>query len=260
MKDAQRGGIFFRLLALLMLAMLVAAVYLVRHPLLRLAGGWWEVDDRPERADAIVVLGDDNFGGDRAARAAELFRGGMAPIVVASGRLLRSYAGIAELIERDLQTQGVPASAIVRFPQRAGNTREEAQALRDLVAEPGMAARPGGHLELSHAARALHFSQDLSAAGRRADHFRAGFGLRSGSLVGNASGQEAFLPGDSGLPDCRLGTVGRRRFGAGPAANPPAPSPSPVSQIKAVAVRVSTLASFWAVLGVYNFPGGRTML
>jgi uncharacterized SAM-binding protein YcdF (DUF218 family) len=137
MKNAQRGGIFFRLLALLMLAMLIGAVYLVRHPLLKLAGGWWEVEDRPERADAILVLGDDNFGGERAAKAAELFREGMAPVVVASGRLLRSYAGIAELIERDLQTRGVPASAIVRFPQRAANTREEAQALRDLVASRG---------------------------------------------------------------------------------------------------------------------------
>jgi uncharacterized SAM-binding protein YcdF (DUF218 family) len=137
MRSAQHGGIFFRLLALLMLAMLVAAVYVVRHPLLRLAGGFWEVEDRPERADAILVLGDDNFAGDRAAKAAELFRDGMAPLVVASGRLLRSYAGIAELIARDLETMGVPATAIVQFPQRAGNTREEAQALRDLVASRG---------------------------------------------------------------------------------------------------------------------------
>jgi uncharacterized SAM-binding protein YcdF (DUF218 family) len=137
MNGAQHGGIFFRLLALLMFALLVTAVYLVRHPLMRLAGGWWVVDDRPEQADAIVVLGDDNFGGDRAVRAAQLFRGGMASTVVASGRLLRPYAGVAELIERDLQTQGVPASAILRFPQRAANTREEAQALRDLAAGRG---------------------------------------------------------------------------------------------------------------------------
>jgi uncharacterized SAM-binding protein YcdF (DUF218 family) len=137
MTKTQHGGIFFRLLALLLLAMLIGAVYLVRHPLLKLAGGWWVVEDRPERADAILVLGDDNFAGDRAARAAELFRDGMAPAVVASGRLLRSYAGIAELIDRDLQARGVPASAIVRFPQRAANTREEAQALRDLVKSRG---------------------------------------------------------------------------------------------------------------------------
>jgi hypothetical protein len=36
-----------------------------------------------------------------------------------------------------LQAQGVPANAILRFPQRAGNTREEAEALRDLVASRG---------------------------------------------------------------------------------------------------------------------------
>lgn len=137
MKGSQRGGILFRLLALLLLALLVGAVYLVRHPLLRFAGGWWVAQDRPERADAIVVLGDDNFAGDRAAKAAELFRDGLAPTVVASGRLLRSYAGVAELIGRDIEARGVPPSAILRFPQRAANTREEALALRELVSSRG---------------------------------------------------------------------------------------------------------------------------
>lgn len=137
MSGAQQGGIFFRLLVLLLLALLAAAVYVVRYPLLRIAGGWWEVEDPPEMADAILVLGDDNFAGDRAARAAELFSDGMAPQVVASGRTLRSYAGIAELMERDLETHGVPASAILQFPQRADNTREEAQALRELVMSRG---------------------------------------------------------------------------------------------------------------------------
>jgi len=137
MKSAQRGGIIFRLMFLLMLAVPLFGIYLVRHPLLRFAGDWWVVDERPERADAIVVLGDDNFGGDRAARAAELYRANWAPMVVASGRLLRPYAGIAELIGRDLETRGVPQNAILRFPQRAENTREEAQALRDLVTSRG---------------------------------------------------------------------------------------------------------------------------
>jgi uncharacterized SAM-binding protein YcdF (DUF218 family) len=137
MKNAQRGGIFFRLLVLLLFAMLVAAVYLARQPLMRLAGGWWVVEDRPERADAILVLGDDNFDGDRAAEAAELFREGLAPLVIASGRMLRPYAGIAELIARDLETRGVPTAAIMRFPQQADSTREESLALRDLAAKRG---------------------------------------------------------------------------------------------------------------------------
>ena len=137
MSGRQRGGIFFRLLVLLLLALLAAAIYVVRHPLLRVAGAWWVDGDQPERADAILVLGDDNFAADRASRAAELYRDGMAPVVVVSGRLLRPYAGLSELMERDLQTRGVPASAILRFPQRAANTRKEAAALRDLVASRG---------------------------------------------------------------------------------------------------------------------------
>jgi uncharacterized SAM-binding protein YcdF (DUF218 family) len=137
MSGAQRGGIFFRLLVLTMLALFLAAVYLARHPLLRLAGRFWEVDDRLEQADAILVLGDDNFAGDRASRSAELFRAGWAPLVVASGRLLRSYAGVAELMGRDLETREVPQGAILRFPHRANNTREEAQALRELVISRG---------------------------------------------------------------------------------------------------------------------------
>lgn len=108
MKRTQRGGIIFRLMFLLMLALFLTGIYLVRHPLLRLAGGWWVVDEQPARADAILVLGDDNFAGELAAKAAELYRANWAPLVVASGRLLRPYAGIAELMERDLETRGVP--------------------------------------------------------------------------------------------------------------------------------------------------------
>jgi uncharacterized SAM-binding protein YcdF (DUF218 family) len=137
MSGAQRGGIVFRLMVLLMLALLLAAVYLARHPLLRLAGSWWEVEDQLERADAILVLGDDNFAGERASRSAELYRAGWAPLVVASGRLLRSYAGVAELIRRDLETRDVPTTAILQFPHQASNTREEAEALRELAVDRG---------------------------------------------------------------------------------------------------------------------------
>ncbi len=133
MKHPQRGGIVFRLLSLLLLALLFAAVYLLRHPLLRFAGNWWEVQDRPQRSDAVLVLGGDNFNGDRAAKAAELYRANWAPLVVASGRMLRPYAGMAELIGRDLENRGVPPDAILRFPHRANNTLEEAQALRQLA-------------------------------------------------------------------------------------------------------------------------------
>src|SRR5258708_27435196 len=95
----EAGGIFTTLIALLFLAVLCAALYLVRRPLLSFAGESWIVDETLDRADAIIVLSDDNFYADRVTRAAELIREGKAPIVVASGKRLRPYAGIAELMQ-----------------------------------------------------------------------------------------------------------------------------------------------------------------
>ena len=57
---SQHGGIVFRLLFLMFLAVLLFVLYLIRQPLLHLAGGFWVVDDGPQHSDAIVMLSDDN--------------------------------------------------------------------------------------------------------------------------------------------------------------------------------------------------------
>jgi uncharacterized SAM-binding protein YcdF (DUF218 family) len=132
---SERGGIISKFIFLVFLVCLIGVVYIARHPLLRLAGSVWIVDDAPVRADAIVVLGDDNFHADRAARAAELFQSGWAPRIVASGRFLRPYASIAELTEHDLKDRGVPVDAIVRLTHRAENTREEIDVVVHLAAQ-----------------------------------------------------------------------------------------------------------------------------
>jgi hypothetical protein len=121
-------------LFLLFFAALLLVLYAARHPLLRLAGSFWVVDETPGQSDAIVMLGDDNYAADRATRAAEAFKAGLAPRVVASGRFLRPYASIADLEQRDLTERGVPAAAIVKLAQHAGNTREEALAISELLA------------------------------------------------------------------------------------------------------------------------------
>src|SRR5215468_2606595 len=137
LKQRQRGGIITTFVALLFLALLCLAVYLARHPLLRFAGEELIVEDTLEKSDAIILLSDDNFYADRATRAAELYRQNLAPIVVASGVRLRPYAGIAELMTHDLIERGVPKDRIIPFPQDADNTREEAEALKTLVAQKG---------------------------------------------------------------------------------------------------------------------------
>jgi uncharacterized SAM-binding protein YcdF (DUF218 family) len=131
----QRGGIIFRLLSLIALCTVIGALYVARRPLLREAASFWIVADAIQPADVIIVIGDDDFAGDRAREAATLFQNHWAPQVVASGRMLRPYTSIADLIARDLQAQGVPASAILRFSHRANNTLEEAQGLRVLIAQ-----------------------------------------------------------------------------------------------------------------------------
>src|SRR4029077_2269149 len=122
-----RGGIIFRLLALLVLCLFDGIIYLARNPLIRAAGGFWIVEDRLETADVSVVIGDDDFAADRATEAAALFHGGWAHLIVASGRMLRSYSPVADLMTRDWESRGVPAKAIMRFSHRADNTLEEAK-------------------------------------------------------------------------------------------------------------------------------------
>jgi uncharacterized SAM-binding protein YcdF (DUF218 family) len=132
-KDGQSGGILVKLLVLLGTVIFCTFLYLVRHPIFRFAAENWIVEDPLDKADALIVLSDDNFYADRATRAAELFREGKAPLIVASGRRLRPTAGIAELMEHDLVERGVPKDRILRFTQDAGSTREEAEALVKLA-------------------------------------------------------------------------------------------------------------------------------
>jgi uncharacterized SAM-binding protein YcdF (DUF218 family) len=133
--NRELGGIFLNLVILLCLLILSFFLYLVRRPILRLAAESWIVEDPLDKADVLIVLGDDNFYADRATRGAQLFREGKAPVIVASGRRLRPSAGIAELMEHDLIERGVPRERIVRFVHDADSTMEEAQALTRLVKE-----------------------------------------------------------------------------------------------------------------------------
>jgi uncharacterized SAM-binding protein YcdF (DUF218 family) len=135
--DAQRGGIIFKLLFLIFFVVFLLILYLVRVPLLRFAGEFWIVDDAPENSDAIVVLSGDNFDAVRASRASSLFRSGLAPRVVATGRSLRSYASTTDLMKRDLVDHGVPAAAITPLNHRAEDTRDEALVVSELVASHG---------------------------------------------------------------------------------------------------------------------------
>jgi uncharacterized SAM-binding protein YcdF (DUF218 family) len=124
-RDSQRGGIISKFIFLVFVVFVVGVLYLFRVPLLRMAGRMWIVEETPQPSDAIVPLGGDNAEADRAQRAAELYKQGWAPTVVASGRILRNYTSDADLTERDLRERGVPTEHIMRLTHYANDTLQE---------------------------------------------------------------------------------------------------------------------------------------
>ncbi len=106
------------------------------------AGEWLSVPDRPQQADAILVLGG---GYSRPFQAADLYRQGLARKVYVSVparedqlRLL-DEAGIAfpreeEVVRQVLLKKGVPASAIDYLGKDSISTAAEARAARALFA------------------------------------------------------------------------------------------------------------------------------
>lgn len=133
----ERGGIIAKLIGLIIIVVLVGLVYLARAPLLRVAGNYWIKSDVPANVDAIVVLSDDNVTADRATRAADLYHDGWAPRIVGSGRRLRSYISIADLMQHDLESRGVPKQALIPFAHDAANTLEELRGIREFVDQHG---------------------------------------------------------------------------------------------------------------------------
>ena len=131
----------------------------------RAASGSWTKD--PRAADAIVMLGDDNYDADRATRAAELFKAGWAPRVIASGRYLRPYASIAELEEHDLIDRGVPPARrrAVRASRRKHARRGHGHQPTDFVA--WLETNYRGHFEFPHPPVAVHLRASFSARDRR---------------------------------------------------------------------------------------------
>ena len=130
-----RGGIVWKFLVLLALLFMMAVAYLLRAPLLATTASLLVVDEKLSPADAIIVLGDDNYAGDRARHAAKLYRERWAPRVVASGRYIRPYASVADLIRRDLLANGVADEHIVMAGSHANSTRSEAFEMRRVIRE-----------------------------------------------------------------------------------------------------------------------------
>lgn len=105
------------------------------------------MEDQPEKADVILIPG--NSWPQPAERAAELYRSGAAPLVIASGKYSKGQAGFggpsdeaerynglyrteAEFLQDVLEKGGVPAECIRQEPE-ATFTLENAQNIRRML-------------------------------------------------------------------------------------------------------------------------------
>jgi uncharacterized SAM-binding protein YcdF (DUF218 family) len=121
-----------RILVFFLGGVCLLAVVLYR-PLLRGVGSFLVVSDSLEKADAIILLGEEIPNSARFRKAVELYREGWAPRIVASGRYLRPYLSEAELLHRDLVEAGVPEASILTLAHSPYDRFEESAALRRLI-------------------------------------------------------------------------------------------------------------------------------
>jgi len=192
-RNPERGGAMISLIILVVVVVLCAIVYWARHPIMRFAAESWVIDEPAARADALLLLGDDNFYADRATRAAEMIRHGVAPLVVASGRRLRPSAGVAELQEHDLIERGVPKDKIIPVPTRCRQHVGRSHGTGSTVHRAALSKRDRCDVELSRTTGALHFSQGFSAGDRGFCGRRARWGFRPRPLVEKRKSEELFV-------------------------------------------------------------------
>ena len=177
-----------RIVLKILLAAVVLSLLLLLTAVL-LPGKVLTVDSGPVKADLLVVLGGG--GGERPARAVELFKQGVAPKILVSGN------GDCEWIKNFLERNGVPGAAIT-LESRSGTTRENAEFSIPLLRQMG-AQRVIIVTSWFHSRRALacfkHYAPDInfysrpsytgySEAGWNQKGVRGGFRAEYFKLVG----------------------------------------------------------------------------
>lgn len=121
---------------LLLLLIVAVALYAFLVPILTALGSYLVLDEPPVKADAVVVLGGDEFG-LRTIKAAELVQAGYAPYVLLSGPAVLSTHE-SELMLAFALKQGYPASLFQQYPHDANSTREEATVLASELRRRGV--------------------------------------------------------------------------------------------------------------------------
>ena len=132
MKDRRWG---WRLLgAVLILVALAFAVPMGLNAL----GAALITDDPLHPADAILVLAGDSREGDRVLHAVDLYKRGLAPLLVLSGTPMGFRTHEADVMRRHAEFLGVPSNRILTVKQNTDSTKEEAGVVVSILKRRGL--------------------------------------------------------------------------------------------------------------------------
>jgi uncharacterized SAM-binding protein YcdF (DUF218 family) len=132
MKDRRWG---WRLLAAVLI--LVALAYAVPMGLKAL-GAALITDDPLHPAGAILVLAGESREGDRVRHAVQLFKRGLAPLLVLSGTPMGFRTHEADVMRRHAEFLGVPSTRILTVRQNGDSTKEEAGVVVPILKRRGL--------------------------------------------------------------------------------------------------------------------------
>ena len=108
---------------LLIIVVLLAAIWLLRAPILTAIGNSFIENDGPQKADAVVMMGGDEHG-TRIIKAAQLVEAGYAPFAIISGPpVLGEHE--SDITIHYAETKGYPARLFHPLTNECNSTRSE---------------------------------------------------------------------------------------------------------------------------------------
>jgi len=123
----------------LLVAVLILIVLAFAVPMgLNALGAALITDDPLHPAGAILVLAGESREGDRVRHAVQLFKSGLAPMLVLSGTPMGFRTHEADVMRRHAEFLGVPSSHILIVKQNGDSTKEEAGVVLPILKRRGL--------------------------------------------------------------------------------------------------------------------------
>lgn len=108
----------------------ILILLIVTHPIyLRAIGNFVIINDKIEKADAILVLSGDNPSGDRLKNGIKLLKDKWANKLVLSGNFIAWQTNLADIMEKQALYLGANKENIIKIRHRSDSTSEESKKL-----------------------------------------------------------------------------------------------------------------------------------